>query len=271
MRPLVKSSIAARYAALATTSCRCCQTGGDSFRLQPLKHRADKSKTSKPPQPPAPAPSPRRLWLFRFLALLSPLLLLALAELVLRLIGAGYSTSFFKEFRAGGREFLENNNTFSLRFFPPELARWPTSFRFEHSKPPDACRIFIFGESAAMGDPQPAFGPGRFLEVLLRNRFPARKFEVINLGITAINSHVILPIARECSQQNGDVWVIYMGNNEMVGPFGAATAFGSRAPPFMAARLNLAVQRPRLGQVFRAFVRKLGGKPVNPSWGGMEM
>lgn len=56
-----------------------------------------------------------------------------------------------------------------------------------------------------MGDPQPAYGASRYLEVLLRERFPHEKFEVVNLGVTAINSHVILPIAREvASRGQGD-------------------------------------------------------------------
>ena len=52
-----------------------------------------------------------------------------------------------------------------------------------------------------MGDPEPAFGAGRYLEALLRERFPARKFEVVNVAITAINSHVIRAIARDCARQ----------------------------------------------------------------------
>jgi tetratricopeptide (TPR) repeat protein len=110
------------------------------------------------------------------------------------------------------------------------------------------------------------------MEVLLRERFPKEKFEVINLGITAINSHVILPIARDCAARgDGDVWLIYMGNNEMVGPFGAATVFGSRAPPLGAVRFNLALQRTRVGQLAVSGMRNLGGKPKNTSWGGMQM
>ena len=122
-----------------------------------------------------------------------------------------------------------------------------------------------------MGDPQPAYGASRYLEVLLRERFPGKKFEVINLGITAINSHVILPIARECARHDGDFWIVYMGNNEMVGPFGAATVFGAQALPRRAAQINLALQRTRIGQLLVAGLRQLGGKSKNTSWGGMEM
>ena len=70
---------------------------------------------------------------------------------------------------------------------------------------------------------------GRFLEAILETRYPEQDFEVINLAITAINSNVILPISKELAQYNADAWMIYMGNNEMVGPYGAGTIFG-KAP-----------------------------------------
>src|SRR5207245_10497370 len=127
------------------------------------------------------------------------------------------------------------------------------------------------GESAAMGDPQPAYGAARYMEVLLKNRFPGRKFQIINLGVTAINSHVILPIARECASRQGDIWIIYMGNNEMVGPFGAATIFGARAPSRAIVRFDLALQKARIGQLVMELVRRLSGKAANSSWGGMQM
>jgi len=235
-----------------------------------LKQRPAKAKPARR-DPAAATLTPGRRWLFRLLAMLLPVSAVLVIELCLRLAGYGYSTAFFKEVRDGERTFVVDNERFSRRFFPPELARWPSSFRFEAKKPPALRRIFILGESAAMGDPQPAFGAGRYLEVLLRERFPGQRFEVINLGITAINSHVILPIARECAQQDGDLWIIYMGNNEMVGPFGAATVFGSRAPPLALVRLYLAIQRTRVGQVFVAGWRKFGGKPEHATWGGMRM
>ena len=234
-----------------------------------------KRRPQNPPSAPAPVAAPpltrRRLWLFRIAALLLPVLLLGLVEVALRISGYGYATSFFRKTRVGEQEFLVNNDTFTLRFFPPALARWPQTLMIPARKPPDTTRIFIFGESAAMGDPQPTYSAARFLEVLLRERFPGRKFEIVNTSITAINSHVILPIARDCAAREGDLWIIYMGNNEMVGPFGAATVFGSQAPPLATVRLNLALQRTRVGQLALALIRKLGGKSANTSWGGMQM
>ncbi len=139
-------------------------------------------------------------------------------------------------------------------------------------KAPGTVRIFVLGESAAQGDPAPAFGPARELEVLLRERHPERRFEVVNVAMTAINSHAILPIARECAKHQGDYWVVYMGNNEMVGPFGAATVFGEPAPALGTVRMRLALQRTRVGQLLARAAEKFQHKselPVN--WRGMEM
>jgi len=216
---------------------------------------------------------PGRKWLFRLIALvIIPLIILGGIEGALRLAGYGHDTDFFKKITIGTREFFVNNDAFGLRFFPPQLVRWPSPLKLPVQKPAGTCRIFILGESAAMGDPEPAYGASRYLEALLGARFPQTHFEIINTGITAINSHVILPIARECARHEGDLWIIYMGNNEMVGPFGAATVFGAKAPPLPAIRLNLAIQETRLGQWLVAAGRKLKGDGAkNPSWGGMEM
>jgi tetratricopeptide (TPR) repeat protein len=245
-----------------------------------MKQRPNKSKAGRKPvkqlnERTTPLP-PRRIWWFRFIALVvMPLLLIilvaAVVELGLRLGGYGYDTHFFRSIQKNGQEYFLNNEKFIQRFFPAQLARWPDSFCFPAIKPPDTIRIFIFGESAAMGDPQPAFGASRYMEALLRERFPGKKFEVLNLGITAINSHVILPIARECARHDGDFWIVYMGNNEMVGPYGAATVFGAQALPRRAAQLNLALQQTRTGQLLVSGLRNLSGKSKNESWGGMEM
>lgn len=220
-----------------------------------------------------PTFSAGRRWLYRLLAsIILPLLILAGLEAGLRIGGYGRSLRFFKNINIGGSEYLVNDDLFALKFFPPEMTRSTSALRMEPQKPPGVFRIFIFGESAAMGDPEPAYGPGRYLEILLREHYPGTQFEVINTGITAIDSHVILPIARECARQQGDLWIIYMGNNEMVGPFGAATVFGAQAPPAWLVRATLALKETRTGQLLGAIARKLTGKPRNGrAWGGMQM
>jgi len=218
-------------------------------------------------------PCSGRQWLFRIIALVViPLVLLSTIEAGLRLVGYGFDPSLFKVIKIGDRTYYVNNDTFGLRFFPPQLTRGLGPVRFPAEKAAGTYRIFILGESAAMGDPEPAYGPGRFLEALLSSRFPKTHFEIINTGITAIDSHVILPIARDCAHCDGNLWIIYMGNNEMVGPFGAATVFGAKTPPLALIRFNLAIQKTRLGQLVANLVRKMkSGNAGAPSWAGMEM
>jgi len=200
-----------------------------------------------------------------------PLLALTLIEAALRLGGYGFDTDFFKPLRIGDQEFLVENDRFGFRFFPREIARMPAALRMPARKAPGTYRIFILGESAAMGDPEPAFGAGRYLEALLRDRFPKANFEVINVAMTAINSHTILPIARDCARREGDLWIVYMGNNEMIGPFGVATPTGVQPPPSVAfVRLSLAIQTMRLGQLISEVGRKLRGARAEP-WKGMQM
>ena len=217
--------------------------------------------------------SPGRKWLFRIVAMALPFLFLGLIEIGLRIWGYGYDPNFFKvQHHDDGKDYLINNDEFTFRFFSRELSRCPTPFKMETVKPPGVRRVFIFGESAAMGDPQPSVGPGHILDVLLREKFPGEKFEIINLGITAINSHVILPIAKEVAERGqGDIWLLYIGNNEMVGPFGAVTVFGNKAAPLSIVKLNIAVQRTRIGQLAVSLMRRFSSKPVGKSWQGMEM
>jgi tetratricopeptide (TPR) repeat protein len=90
--------------------------------------------------------------------------------------------------------------------------------------------------------------------------------------MTAINSHAILPIARECARRDGDLWVIYMGNNEMVGPYGAGTVFGSKAPRLGVVRTILALKATRVGQLLDALVGEVAGTASGPqTWGGIGM
>jgi tetratricopeptide (TPR) repeat protein len=222
-------------------------------------------------QPLPPELSRTKKWVFALVGfVVLPLLALVGVEFALRVAGYGYAPNFFKPLRIGGQDFLVENDKFGLRFFPPELARSPAPIAMEAKKPPGTFRIFILGESAALGDPRPAYGAARYLQTLLHERYPETKFEVICGAVTAINSHAVLPIARECAQHEGDLWIIYMGNNEMIGPFGATTVFGSQSPPLGYVRFSLALQRTRLGQWLTSLGRRLHSKN-RPSWGGMQM
>jgi tetratricopeptide (TPR) repeat protein len=209
----------------------------------------------------------RRRWFLRLFALLLPLLALGLGELTLRLAGYGHPTAFFLPANDQGRAMLTDNPWFGWRFFPSAVARTPRPLYLAARKPLDTVRIFVLGESAAMGDPEPAYGFARQLERLLQARHPDQKIEVVNTAMTAINSHVVRLIARNCVPREGDFWLVYAGNNEVIGPFGAGTVFGSQVPNLAMVRFVLASKTTRVGQWFAQFTR---GANEPKKWEGLE-
>jgi tetratricopeptide (TPR) repeat protein len=217
--------------------------------------------------------SRRKLWCSRFLLAFGfPLVLLGALELALRIVGFGYPTGFLLPSRRGGQKVLVQNNRFGWRFFGPAMARTPEPICLSQVKDSNTIRIIVFGESAALGDPQPRFGLSRMLEAMLELRYPGTHFEVVNAAIVAVNSNVILPIARDCTGAGADLWVICMGNNEVVGPFGAGTVFGQQALTLPLVRANLALKATRIGQLMDALRRGTQKPPLDKSeWGGMEM
>ncbi|MSU62014.1 MAG: tetratricopeptide repeat protein [Pedosphaera sp.] len=235
--------------------------------------------SKKQPSDPVSTPDstgsklPRPRWAFRLAAaVLVPVAILCAVELGLRVAGYGYPTSFFLETKVGSDKVLVENSKFGWRFFPPGVARSPSPTVLRPAKAPGVYRIFVFGESAALGDPRPSYGMGRYLETLLRARFPKTEFEVVCVAMTAINSHAILPIARECARYDGDLWIVYMGNNEMEGPFGANTILGPRAPHNGLIRATLALRTTRIGQLMQNIGARLGkSSDAAQSWEGMKM
>jgi tetratricopeptide (TPR) repeat protein len=226
---------------------------------QPLSH---------PSQPGRP--SGWRKWLFRILsATLVPILLLGFLEVGLRLGGYGYPTALFLPGPAGTR--VENRD-YGRRFFPLSLPHPPPPLPCTLSVPKrvGTCRIFVLGESAAMGFPEPSVGFARVLEVLLQVRYPQTRFEVVNTAMVAINSNTVLPIARECAGYEPDLFVVLLGNNEVVGPFGAAGVLGPQATNLALLRANLAVKTTRTGQMLNRLVYSWGARKNDPrKWTGM--
>jgi tetratricopeptide (TPR) repeat protein len=188
-----------------------------------------------------------RLSAWILMGVVVPTALLAALELALRLAGYGFATSFFVP--VPGRAEVATNDNFGRRYFPRALARSPVPLAVATPKPDGVYRIFVLGESAAMGFPEPAFGFPRMLEAVLGGRN-----QVVNAAMTAIDSAVVADIAAECSRLQPDLFVVLMGNNEVVGPHGPGTAF---APTLL--------QTLRIGQLAFA-LRKPSGE-----WRGMEM
>jgi hypothetical protein len=207
------------------------------------------------------------------LAVLVPLLLVALLEGALRLMDFGYPTSFLRPATVQGQPAWVNNSFYGYRFFPPAMARNPAPLRLAQPKPAGRIRIAVLGESAAMGDPAIEFSLARGLDKMLNPPDEPRRFEVINAAMTAISSPVIVDIAGEMARHEVDVFIVYMGNNEVVGPFGPGTVLTEGQWSAWLTPARVALSRLRLTGV----LRHLAGRATHPAeetapaWSGMEM
>jgi tetratricopeptide (TPR) repeat protein len=207
----------------------------------------------------------RRPLLVVAVTVFGPLLLLAILEMALRWGGVGYATTLLTPCTVQRVSASCYNLFFAAPFFPAGSVQTPRLYSIPANKAAGTYRIFVLGESAAMGDPDPAYGFSRYLEVMLRERFPAMKFEVVNTGSVAINSHVVLPIAKGLADQHPDLFIIYSGNNEVVGPYGPGTILTSSGMSIPVVRSNIFLRSTRIGQL----VSKLGSE--KKEWRGMEM
>lgn len=254
-------------------------------RRQPVRRAGGAgSVDSQTPKPPDKGPPPRdrsgqghisgwRLWLFRLVVIVAaPLVFLGLLELGLRIAGYGYSPRVTVPCKVNGVACRGDNLNFSRRFFPAILAREFEPFVFPARKPAGTYRIFVLGSSAAQGVPNHAFRFGRILEVMLSERFPDAHFEVITAAMAAINSHVVLEVARECARYEPDLFIVYMGNNEVVGPYGPGTVLTPALSNLHLIRLGIAARKTRVGQLLSELARARGLPGGGPKrWRGMEM
>lgn len=210
------------------------------------------------------APRSRQLWI-AISAIFVPLVVLAVVEICLRWTAIGYPTALLTPCAVQGKPASCYNLFFAAPFFPAGSVQTPRLYSIPSQKPAGTYRIFVLGESAAMGDPDPAYGFSRYLEVMLRERFPAINFEVVNTGSVAINSHVVLRIAKQLAEQRPDLFIIYSGNNEVVGPYGPGTVLTSSGMSIPVIRSSIFLRSTRIGQL----VSKLGTQ--KRTWQGMEM
>jgi len=202
-----------------------------------------------------------------FISLAAVVVAVAGLELVLRAAGFGFIPHFFLR---GDDGALHANRQFGRLFFPERLVREGVPVRLETPKPAGTFRIFVLGESAAMGFPSPRFGFPRVLECLTREAFPGHRIEVANVAMAGINSHAVRRIARECAALEPDAFVIYLGNNEVVGPFGPGTVFGESTTSLARARTALALRSTKIGQWLDGWLDRLAGRD-EARWGGMAM
>lgn len=192
------------------------------------------------------------LWLIILFACFA--LQLAALEAVLRWMDVGRTTRFLVQRDIGGKTWHTPNRAFYQQFSALPLDRIMTwddlDFQVPAVKADNTVRIFVFGSSAV-------FGPHtstRILDVMLSEAFPEVRWEIYNAACPGMNSHVMRAAAKACSALEPDLYLVYMGNNEAVGPFGPTTALGQSGLFWRPAviRMLIALGDLRVSQALRA-------------------
>lgn len=193
-----------------------------------------------------------RIFFFRIVVALFPLLLLLLLEASLRAFDYGDNLALFVPTSSSfaDRPHLIINRRVAGRYFPAEgyFVPRPINEGFLREKPGNGYRIFALGESTTAGWPYPnnvMFTRG--LKRRLAETFPDKHIEVVNLGIAAINSYALLDFIDEVLEHEADAILVYAGHNEFYGALGAASTV-SLGWTTSLIRLYLWLQR------FKAFV-----------------
>lgn len=190
-----------------------------------------------PPNQTYPNSKSSRAWkyaLYLFYWVAVPCAVLLSCEYLLRSLEFGHSTEPFLRKEVEGTSVYVRNRDFFQQFLSYAIAT--ESWEFSEldvipAKPPGVYRIFVFGESAPEGWPEPAFSFTRFLRAMLSAQFPGVKFEVYNTAFRAVNSHAMRLEAMACARFEPDAFVVYLGNNEVHGPFGLIDSGASRLYP----------------------------------------
>lgn len=211
------------------------------------------AKKKKPAPTPEPL-SPGRRRLFAVITISLPLVALALAEFTLRYFGWGGYPPFFREVGAlpsGEQVCLVEPAASKPYFFAnPTRPGYAEQSNFLMPKPADTIRVFIIGESAAKGYPQPRnLSMGAFLEAMLSDVWPDKKIEVIDTGTTAVASFPLVYLVRDALAFSPDLFVFYTGNNEFFGAYGTASINAAGSLPPWALRLMRAARGLALVQL----------------------
>lgn len=199
--------------------------------------------------------SPKKKLLFWLITILFPVLLLAIIELGLRF--SGYEVrkqELFIEY-AANTDYMITNPEFVSRYFPsfqPNIA--PNAFKKEKS--PNTFRVFVFGGSSTLGFPYNFYYSfSNQLEQKLLLNTDGLNVEVINLGMTAVNSYVIRDLSKRVMPYGPDAVIIYAGHNEYYGSFGVATTQFGLVNSIFVKRLVLSLKDFRLFQLFENLLK----------------
>lgn len=177
----------------------------------------------------------------------------AIAELMLRICSVGTHASLViqapPEVTARNPEWTHQFNPLSdVVYYGLTDLSGPEPRPFRIPKPESTFRIVVLGESTVIGFPYASeLAFPRHLELQLQAQNPDRRIEVLNAGITAINSFALADLVGQCFEADPDLIIVHAGHNEFYGPGGPGSTALSLPPRILRSAFSL--RRLRLVQL----------------------
>lgn len=189
------------------------------------KKKPSKSKTEKPLINTSQETKKPPKWFYLVLFLI-PLVFFVLLEIGLRIADYGTDFTQFKVISDYYPDKIFSNPDIPYKyFFNLKTAPSVIPDGFDKTKKDNAFRVFVLGGSSAAGWPYvPNASFSRQLKRRLELLYPENTIEVINLGVSAINSYTIRDFVPGVIEQKPDLILIYAGHNEYYGALGAGSS-----------------------------------------------
>jgi len=165
---------------------------------------------------------------FYLILIAIPVIFFILLEISLRVFSYGYNNEQWVEVSEG--KLILNPEIARRYFHKTQSLPYSNQEVFDAIKQKNTFRIFVMGESSAAGFPfAPLGSSSRYLQQRLELVYPESKIEVVNLGITAINSYTIRDLFPVVLEMSPDLIIIYTGHNEYYGALGVGSmeSFGT--------------------------------------------
>ncbi|WP_290574546.1 SGNH/GDSL hydrolase family protein [Leeuwenhoekiella sp.] len=188
-----------------------------------------------------------------------PIFILVILEGCLRIAGYGTDYTLFKKVNTGkSPAYLEMNKRIAGKYFKEAgLKADSQSDLFLEEKTDSTYRIVVQGASTVVGFP--FYRGGSFPRILkhrLSQTFPQKNIEVINTGITAVNSYTLNDLTDQIIEQKPDLIIIYAGHNEYYGALGVGSSISYGSHPLVI-RSYLFLKDFRFFQLFENTYQKL--------------
>jgi tetratricopeptide (TPR) repeat protein len=157
-----------------------------------------------------------------------PVLFFILLEISLRIFEYGYNNNQWIAVTEG--KLILNPEIGRRYFYKVQSLPYSNQNVFDELKKENSFRVFVMGGSSAQGFPFAPLGTfSRYLQQRLELVYPDSKIEIVNLGITAVNSYTLRDLFPGVMEQSPDLIIIYAGHNEFYGVLGVGSteSFGT--------------------------------------------